>query len=651
MRAVPLLVLLSFAVNGCLESAASLPAGKPISPDGVRHASLKYSPDGSKVAWWSAGEDSTAAWQLWMANADLSQAKRLPVVNLFGCSPAGSCPVVWSPDGSRIAAQSSNFALATVVVTDTTGAEPRPVTTGRGYEYPVMWHPDGDRLLYNASAEGGTFTSFVVAISTGATAPLIPEETLPLVGLWSPDGSRIAYSTWDGPRATIWVADSTGGTRRQLTDEGFESFQNNRSPWAPDGQSLLYESRRMGNSDLWLASLDGSEPRQLTRDVRHDNSGAWSSDGEWIAFVSQRGRQTDIWVVSPRDGREWRVTDTPEEESMPTWRPGTHELSFIATNSQSSLWAISADEGSERQLTPDSLRAAASLVSDDGSQVAVVIDRGGGSADIAIVPAGGGPIRTLVSGSGAIEHPVWSPDGTRIAFASDRGGTWDPWVVSVQDGSMRRLADWPSWEWNLTWTADGSGIYFASDRETRLGDLWLAPADSGEPRRFTRHGAVFGVERVGGGLVGLILGDRAGEFELSIIRPDGSPQSLNVRNACCFSSSRSGDRIAVTVAGPRGTSRSSVITPDGKVLQEVLGEQETIGPWSPDGNSILFTRAAVGGGDIGIHDLRTGAARMLTSTRLDEQGPEWAENGSTVVVRRRNSVQRIIVADLSRQLR
>ena len=232
------------------------------------------------------------------------------------------------------------------------------------------------------------FQGRATSLSHGGASPLIPGESRPYVGVWSPDGSHIAFQVFEQGRGTIWVADSDGSKPKQLTSEGFENFggTGSTSPFSPNGKELAYVSNRTGTTDVWVVGIDGSPPRQLTRDIRNDYNPIWSPDGRWIAFLSDRGRQTDIWVVPSAGGIEQRVTNDPAGEDLIGWVAGTDRLAFLTGVGASSIWSMSLADGKERQLTPDSIRIGCCNISPDGTQLLFAINHGGGSDQLAVMP-------------------------------------------------------------------------------------------------------------------------------------------------------------------------------------------------------------------------------------------------------------------------
>ncbi len=437
------------ACSGDKTGGETLPSVTMISPDGANHLTPRFSPDWSRIYWWQPAGVGT---ELWTSTPDFKSPTRLAVSSINGPNAA-----YWSPDGSQLAVASrdtSGTAVSALTLLSADGSNIRRMALGSQYMGPLGWNPDGDRIAVYSST-GGIFHSFVTSLKRGGLAPMIPGETRPSYGVWSPDGSHIEYQVSDKGKNTIWVADSDGAHPRQLTTDGFESTSNSDTPWSPDGRSIAYESRRTGTADIWVVSIDSGAPRQLTHDVRNDTWPTWSPDGKWIAFLSDRGKQTDLWVVAASGGAELRVTDDAYVEEPMQWRPGTKQFAYLTGRGTSSIWSISLADSSEHQLTPDSLFAGPPKLSPDGKQVAVRIDHGGGITDIDLIPVAGGPMRILVAG-GANSDLTWSPDGAHLAFVSDRGGTPDVWVVDVATGALHQLDNWPTTELGPMWSGDGS---------------------------------------------------------------------------------------------------------------------------------------------------------------------------------------------------
>ena len=627
--------------------APAVPSAKLISPDGARHESPSYSPDGSHVAYWMPANGDVIGWQLWVANADLTSPVRLPATStIFGAQK-----VLWSPDGKTIATVSSDFGAADIVMFPSAGGQAKRVTTGAGAEVPIAWHPDGDRLFYFAT-NNATVSSFVVSVRTGATSPTIAGEKLPYAAVPSPDGAHIAYMELDGSKTTIWAADSAGKNPRQLTTEGFEQFAYPFLVWSPDSREIVYESRRTGTADVWVAPVDGGPRRQLTHDVRNDFAPAWSPDGKWVAFISDRGKQTDVWAVPSAGGAEVRVTDTPDEEQQPLiWRPHSNELTYVTRSQKSALWEMDLADGKERRLTPDTVRTGFFDLSPNGKDVLYVINHGG-VQDLAVTPITGGASRVLIAGGGTVANPTWSPDGSKIAFASDRGGTVDIWVIDSAGGAPRQLVNWPGIDQAPVWSKDGSEIYFQSDRDARLGDAWRVPVAGGEPKRVTTNGSVgtpfFGRRGVADVLVST-LNPKGGQFGISVLSPDGTLRTVwDKTNAFAYGFSPTGDSVLASVEQPDGKNLSMILSTKTGAGRVVLTAKDAVGVWSNDGKSALVFSGTGGASDLAILTLADNKLRQLPHTPDDEADGIFTPDDKALVLRRQQLVDRIASVDLSK---
>jgi Tol biopolymer transport system component len=632
------------ALFGCAERGGSsgLPMPQPLGSDSASLGQGIYSPDGTRISYWVEDADSS---RLEVARADLSGSLGL------GATPRGFSfgPQSWSPDGRDVAFARPGGSLADVWIASVDGGAARRVTDAAGIEVPLQWAPAGNRLSYIASGQGATVRMYVLNTTTMASSPMLA-ETRPAFGMWSDDATAIAYTVVEGGATTLWLADSTGGNARQLTKEGFEDF-GETSPWSPDGGRLLYTSRRTGTRDIWVMPVGGGEPLQLTHDVRDDYAPVWSPDGSWVAFLSDRGRQTDAWLVPAEGGTEVRVTDNADVEAVLRWRPGTNELKYEVLTQREALWAHSLADGSERRLTMDPVRMAMFDMTRDGSLVFPVF-RGGGVLDLTVVPAAGGASRTLVSASsGNGMDPRWSPDGSTVAFVSDRAGSDDIWLEDAAGGEPRPLTSWPSSERNPRWTPDGSGLYFLSDHESSLlPDVWLVPPAGGEPRRISHSGKILDAELIpqSPDLVLTVLGDNAGEFTLQRMTPDGTLHSLWDRsNAIGRLVSPDGKNVAVLTIEQDGSRPSWLLSLATGQARQILRTGEEPVEWSHDGTRLLYT---VGGiPDLAILTLADSAVQRVTNTPdRREWGAKFTPDGTSIVIAGGTSQNRMFTVDVGK---
>jgi Tol biopolymer transport system component len=629
---------------GACSHGSTLPAARALSPDSANVVGVGYSPDGSQIYWWAREGDR---WQLWKSPADMSAPQKVPLLS------RGPNPVVWSPDGSQFAVGAGvNTVLPAVWVVPAAGGAPRQVTPGESFGYPADWNPDGKRIAYQGVV-GGSVVAMMVDVDSGAPVRLVPSERLPHVAFWSPDGSRLAVNVLEpGGRSTIWLADSLGGHLRQLTTEGFENLADR--PWSPDGKSLLYVSNRTGTNDIWLVPVDSGAPLQLTRDVRDDQDPTWSPDGKWIAFFSNRGLQSDLWVKPAAGGPARRVTDDAMRETLIGWRPGTEQLAYTSGRTSQTIRAYSVSDGTERQLTPDSLQASFFNLSAKG-RVMVGIARGGGVFDFGVMPLGGGAPRIILPDAQG-QTAWWSPDGSKLAFASNRGGSQDIWTVDTAGGAPRRLTSWPGSETDPKWSADGSEIYFRADHEATFPDVWRIPAAGGTPTRVTHSHGVLGLCGVAvvrpDALFGVVLGEGGGRvLQTARVRSDGTLQSLwQEGTAVCGPISPTADSLVLQVAQAGGGLGSRLVSFEGGAGRPLLKPEENPQAWSPDGRQLLYSFRAEGFSHLAILSVADGTTRQITNARGNDGGAEWSADDSTIVFQRSVPVNRIYTADLTQLL-
>ncbi len=220
---------------------------------------------------------------------------------------------------------------------------------------------------------------------------------------------------------------------------------------------------------------DGSNVRQLAH-VEGVTSWMpdWSPDRKQIVFSSNRtGPWDDLYVMDADGGNVRQLTDTPKaSEHDAAWSPdGRHiaydraEIAADGTRQAAQVWIIDADGSNARPLTSGS-RNMAPAWSPNGSAIAFTSDRHAefdinlmgtdeGDLEIYLMDRDGSNIRRLTEFAGCAGRPAWSPDGERIAF-----GCGALHVMNADGSNQRRLTNDPRVSFRPAWSPDGKEIAF-----------------------------------------------------------------------------------------------------------------------------------------------------------------------------------------------
>lgn len=171
----------------------------------------------------------------------------------------------------------------------------------------------GDLLL--ASNRGGSFGIHQVRIGgpTGLV-PVLQDSASNIQAVFSPDRTRIAFSSNRSGSFDLYLMDADGRNARRLT---IDSANEGEPSWTPDGTNLVFTSTRGTTTQIAIIPVEGGESRPLTTATGGNHSPAISPDGRTIAFVSARDGNSEIYAMALDGTNQRRLTKTPLRESSP----------------------------------------------------------------------------------------------------------------------------------------------------------------------------------------------------------------------------------------------------------------------------------------------------------------------------------------------
>jgi Tol biopolymer transport system component len=416
-----------------------------------------------------------------------------------------------SPDGNQVAfiwngEHQDNYDLYIKLID---GGTPLRLTTDPAVECCPAWAPDGRRLAFLRRTQSGS-ALFVIPALGGPERRLTELRVAGNKISWSPDGKFLAVEDRHSPGEPpgIVLVSVEAGQKRALTTplggEGVDLWP----AFSPDGRTLAFgRGRSIFTSAVYVAPLTAdytaaSEPRRLTPESYILRGLDWTADGRALVFgAAVGGGSSHLWKVSASAGagEPERVLVEGDNTLMPSFaRQGSQaRMAYVKSSMDSNIYRIAgpgakgpgrgAQEISPVKIASSSRIETSPQFSPDGSKIVFASERSG-SYEIWVVKGdGSSPVQLTSFGGPMVGSPRWSPDGGHIAFDAYPEGHGDIYVISADGGVPRRLTNDKSNHVRPSWSHDGRWIYFGSDR-TGSDQIWKAPAEGGDAVQVTRHG-------------------------------------------------------------------------------------------------------------------------------------------------------------------
>jgi len=429
-----------------------------------------------------------------------------------------------------------------------------PVTTLPGFEGSPTFSPDGEQIAFEYN--NGTFQDiFTKRLDDEKMVRLTEPPGWSFCPRWSPNGKYIAYFhgfTLSPQEAqfSLQLMNPLGGAKRKLMD-GMD-FRGVLGcgcvSWSPDSKSLVFArvSPEESLSGIFVMNIEDPKPRRVlpTPASMADRNPSYSRNGKQIAFVRMTSLGTsDIYVVPSSGGEPKRLTFENTSLAGPVWTSDDKRIIFSGgfggSGWSNDIYSVPVTGGDPEKLSFTNHRQGGATLSIKGDKMVYMegifdpniwkIDLRGPSAP-----------SKFISSTWVDNNPDFSPDGTRIAFLSDRDGTLAIWICNRDGSNPERLVASPGGgmpRWSPlgdliafdsrasghsqvyvvdshggtassvtqgdydnmvpAWSTDGKWIYFSSNR-TGEHEIWKTSPVTKETVRVTTHGGYYAEESVDG---------------------------------------------------------------------------------------------------------------------------------------------------------
>lgn len=281
------------------------------------------------------------------------------------------------------------------------------------------WSPDGSKVAVEKGRD-----VLVVSRENEVLARLGPEDRWVATPAWSPDGESIAYAVYTRPEGKdvsswgVYLADADGSDARPLTHSGWHPV------FSPDGERIAFSGLHdLRHARVSVMDANGFNERPIAHEGDYQEHFSWDPRGQQVVYenVGEDGHTID--VADHLGSKHRRIASGGRDHNWwdrnPEWSPDGKAILFERhhpTLPITDLWTVDPYGKDERQITQFPGRALDPVWSPDGSQIAFVSAMDGDDLDLYVIDADGTDLRKLSDLPGDEHAPSWAPDGKSIAF-------------------------------------------------------------------------------------------------------------------------------------------------------------------------------------------------------------------------------------------
>lgn len=254
--------------------------------------------------------------------------------------------------------------------------------------------------------KNGKHFELQVADADGYGAQTILASKEPILSpAWSPDGSSLAYVSFERKKPVVYVQSLKTGARRELV-----SVKGSASApaWSPDGRKVVLTLTKDGNSQLYLVNADGSNLQRWSANSTIDTEADFSPDGKWIVFTSDRGGSAQIYRMPAVGGAAQRVTFEGSYNVSPHFSPDGKSLVFVQRSGGQFHVAVQDLASGQVQVLTDTPQDESPSFAPNGKMIIYATEIGRRGV-LAAVSSDGRVKQRLSVQAGDVREPAWGP--------------------------------------------------------------------------------------------------------------------------------------------------------------------------------------------------------------------------------------------------